>query len=97
MIVDLNELLAVILCLSLIVLVVILIVLAIRLMHTLKRIDAALDDFSNKMSKVDGFFNMIDMTTEYAASIGDKIIGTISSILGFLMGRKKGNDEDEQE
>lgn len=95
MIVDLNELLTIILYLALIVLVIVFIVLGIRLMHTLKKIDVILDDVNNKMSKVDGVFNIIDMTTDYATSIGDKIIGTISNIISTLMGRKKGNDEDE--
>lgn len=95
MIVDLNELLTVILYLSLIVLVIVFIVLGIKLMHTLKKVDIVLDDVNNKMAKVDGVFNIIDMTTDYAASIGDKIIGTISNIVNTLIGRKKGNDEDE--
>lgn len=95
MVIDLNELLNVILIISLIVLVIIFIILGIRLIGTLKKIDSVIDDVNGKMSKVDGVFDIIDKTTDYASSISDKIIGGISSFIGVLLGKKKGNDNNE--
>ena len=47
------------------------------------------------MDKVDGVFNIIDRTTDYAATISDKIIGGISKFINTLIFKKKGNDDDE--
>ena len=49
------------------------------------------------MNKVDGVFNIIDKTTDYASSISDKIISAIFGVVGGLLKKKKGNDDDEQE
>lgn len=95
MTVDLNEFFGLILYISLIVLVIVFIVLGIRLIKTLKKVDSVIDDVNDKMNKVDGVFDIIDKTTDYASSIGDKIISGISSFIGVLLGKKKGNDEDE--
>ena len=95
MTVDLNELLTIVLYLALIVLVIILIVLGIKFIKTLKKVDIVLDNLNGKLDSLEGVFNIIDKTSSYATSIGDKIMGSISNFLNVLIGRKKGNDEDE--
>lgn len=95
MMVDLNELLIVFLYISCIILVIVFIVLGIKLIKTLKKVDNVIDDVNGKMSKVDGVFDIIDKTTDYASSISDKIIGAISGFINVLLRKKKGNDEDE--
>ena len=95
MIIDLNGLLNTLLYISLIVLIIIFIILGIKLIKTLKKIDEVIDDVNSKMDKVDGVFNIIDKTTDYAASISDKIINGISGFISALFKRKKGNDDDE--
>ena len=95
MVVDLNELLPVILYVALIVLVVILIVLGIKLIRTLKKLDIVIEDINSKMNRVDGLFNIIDRTTDFASSISDKVVSSISSFINVLVRRKRGNDEDE--
>ena len=95
MTVDINELLGIILYIVLIILVIIFIVLGIKLIRTLNKVDKVIDDVNVKMSKVDGVFDIIDKTTNYATSISDKIFGGISSFINVLFRRKKGNDEDE--
>ena len=47
------------------------------------------------MNKVNGVFDIIDKTTDYAATIGDKVIDGISKAVNFLFFKKKGRDEDE--
>ena len=97
MVIDLNEFLLILLYTSLIVLVIISIILGINLINTLKKIDAIVDDVNGKMTKVNGVFDIIDKTTDYASSISDKIIGAISSFVSVLIRKKKGNDDNEQE
>ena len=47
------------------------------------------------MEKVDGVFDIIDKTADYASGISDKIISGISSFVGLLLGKKKGRNDDE--
>ena len=95
MTVDLNELLGLVLYISCIILVIVFIVLGIKLIKTLKKVDNVIDDVNGKMSKVDGVFDIIDKTTDYASSISDKIISGISNFVNALIRKRKGNDEDE--
>ena len=92
MTVDLNELLGITLYIVLIILVIIFIILGIKLIKTLSKVDNVIDDVNEKMNKVDGVFDIIDRTTDYAATISDKIVGGISSFVKVLFKRKKGND-----
>ena len=95
MTIDLNDFLAIVLYIALIVLVIVFIVLGIKLIKTLGKVDNVIDDVSGKMNKVDGLFNIIDRTTDYASSISDKIIGGITSFVNILFKRKRGNGDDE--
>lgn len=95
MIVNLNELLTFVLFVLLIVLVIIFIVLGIKLIKTLRKVDEVIDDVNGKMNKVNGVFEIIDKTTDYASSISDKIINTLSNFVSVLFRKKKGNDDDE--
>ena len=47
------------------------------------------------MNKVNGVFDIIDKTTDYASTIGDKIVEGISKTVNFLFFKRKGKDEDE--
>ena len=95
MLVNLNELLTLILFVLLIVLVIIFIALGIKLIRTLKKVDEVIDDVNGKMNKVNGVFEIIDRTTDYASSISDKIINALSNFVSVLFRKKKGNDDDE--
>jgi len=97
MIIDLNQFFGLILYICLIVLVIVFIVLGIRLIKTLNKVDSVIDDVNGKMNKVNGVFDIIDKTTDYASTISDKIIGAISSFVNLLLRKKKGNDDNEQE
>lgn len=95
MTIDIDVFLSILLYLTLIVLVIVLIVLGIKLIRTLKKVDDVIDDVNYKMEKVDGVFNIIDKTTDYAAGVSDKIISGISNFLKMFLKKKKGNDENE--
>ena len=95
MMVDLNQFLEIMLYVVLIILIVIFIVLGIKLIRTLGKVDKVIEDVNGKMTKVDGIFNIIDKTTDYASTISDKIISGISNFISVLVRKKKGNDDNE--
>lgn len=95
MTVDLITFLQLLLYVDLIILVIIFIILGIKLIRTLKKVDNVIDDVNGKMNKVNGVFEIIDRTADYASSISDKIIGAISSFVNVLFRKKKGKEEDE--
>lgn len=95
MTIDLDIFLSILLYLTLIILVIVLIVLGIKLIKTLKKVDSVIDDVNTKMGKVDGVFDLIDKTTDYAAGISDKVISSISNFLKMFFKKKKGNDKNE--
>ena len=95
MTVDLNELLELILYFGLIILVIIFIILGIRLIKTLSKVDRVIDDVNGKMTALDGVFDIIDKTTDYAASISDKITNGLTKLVSTFLKKRKGNDNNE--
>lgn len=90
MTIELNDLLLILLYVALIIFVIVLIVLGIKLIKTLKKVDSILDNANTKMTQLDGVFSIVDMTSDYALSLRDKVLKTISKIF-----KKKGTDTDE--
>ncbi len=96
--IDLNEALPILLYIVLISLVIFLIVFIHRLIKTLDKVNVILDDVSHKLIKVDGLFDLINQTTDYASSISGKVTSALSSAVNFITRKKKGkSDEDEYE
>ena len=93
--VDISTLLSILLYVSIIILIIIFIILGIKLIRTLKKVDNVIDDVNSKMEKVDGVFNIIDKTADYASLISDKVINGISGLISTLFKKRKGNDSDE--
>ena len=80
----------------LIVLVIFLIGFVIKLINTVEKINGILDDVNRKLIKVDGLFDLIDKTTDYASNFSDKITSSISNAINKIFRRKKkGIDDDE--
>lgn len=93
--INVEDLLPIILYIALIVLVIFSIVFVIRLIKTLSKVDIILDDVNRKMIKVDGLFDIIDRTTDYASNLSDKLISAVANGINFVFRRKKGRDIDE--
>lgn len=96
MIIDVNTVLPVLLYFCLLILVIVFILLGIKLIRILTKVDLVLDDVNRKMNQVDGVFEMIDKTTDYASSISDRIIDMIAGLIGGIFRKKKGKDENEE-
>lgn len=93
--IDLEAVLPILLYISLIVLVIFSITFIIRLIKVLNKVDTILDDCSRKLIKLDGLFELIDHTTDYAANLSDKIVTSVANCVNFIFRRKKGRNEDE--
>lgn len=79
-------------------LLVTLIVLCFKVMQTLKKVNAVIDDVSMKSSKLDNMFNLIDSTTDAISNVSSTIVDFIvGAITGFFSRKDKRKVEDENE
>lgn len=93
--VDVDLLFSVIICTLCSILLVTLIVLIIKLIKTIGKVDRVIDDVSSKSSKLDGVFNLVDSTTDALSSFGDKVFGSLVSIVSNIISNKKKQKEED--
>lgn len=79
----------------LIVLVIALIILVINAIKTLDKVDKLVDDLSQKSTKLDGLFSIIDNTTDAVVTFSDTIVGFLSGAVSKLF-KRKGKENDEE-
>ncbi len=77
------------------VLVLILIVLSIKLIYTIDKINAVIDDVSNKVKSLNGFFSVIDMVTDKVALLSDRTVDFVSNIFTKILSGRKNNRKEE--
>lgn len=81
-----------------IILLIALIVLCFKMFDTLKRVDRMVDDLSDKASKLDNLFGIIDKSTDAISSFTDRIIELIvGTLVGLFSKKKKEKEIDENE
>ena len=78
----------------LIILLIIGIILGVRLIGTMDKIDAIINNVQNKVNSLNGFFNVIDFTTDKISTFTDRIVDLISGLVSKV-GRKKESREDD--
>ena len=94
----LQTFLPIIIYFLLIILLFFVIILGIRSIQTLNKVDKVVDDVNDKVQSLNGFFNLIDFTTDKIVSVTDKVVEGISGLIGTLFKRKnKKIDDDEEE
>ena len=93
----LQTILPIIIYSLLIILLIIGIILGVRSIQTLNKIDKVVDDVNDKVQTLNGFFNLIDFTTDKIVSITDRVVEGVSGLIGhvFKRGHRK-NDEEEE-
>ena len=79
------------------ILLVVLIVLGIKLIITMNKIENVVDDISVKVESLNGFFSIIDFTTDKLAMISDKFVESVSSLIRRIFNRNKKEEEYEDE
>lgn len=97
----LYEFLPVLIYVLLATLLVVLIVLGIKLIDTVNKTNAVLDDIEKKSKSLDGIFSTIDGVTDAVSMVSDKLVDGLASLVGKLFSlkkkKKKKVDEDEYE
>ena len=93
------ETLQIVIYVLLIILIAVAIVIGIKLIGTINRVDALIDDVNAKVKTLDRVFEVIDMFNNKMSELGDTVIGFVSGgIRRLFRNRKKDNyDEDEEE
>lgn len=81
----------------LIILLIVGIILGIRSIQTLNKVDKVVDDVNDKVQTLNGFFNLIDFTTDKIVSLTDKVVDGISGLIGNVFSKNKKNKNEEEE
>lgn len=78
------------------ILLVVLIILGIKMINTMNKIDVVVDDINKKVKSLDGFFSIIDFTTDKLAMLSDRLVDTVSSLIKRIFKRKEDNNEEKK-
>lgn len=71
------------------ILLIVLIILGIKLIITMNKISEITDDISMKLKSLNGFFSVIDFTTDKLATITDKFVEAVTSLIRRIFRQKK--------
>lgn len=77
------------------ILLVVLIILGIKLIITMNKIEDVVDDINKKVKTLNGFFSVIDFTTDKLAMLSDRVVETIATFIKKLFRRKEEENKDE--
>ena len=79
------------------ILLVVLIILGIKMIGTMNKIDEIADDISTKLKSLNGFFSVIDFTTDKLATITDKVVDGVTALINRMFRRKKKEEYEEDQ
>ncbi len=91
----LQVFLPIIIYILLIIILVIGIILGIKSIKTINKVEKVVDDVNDKVQSLNGFFNIIDFTTDKLVSVTDRVVDGVSNIIGKLFFKKKNKKEEE--
>ena len=77
------------------ILLVVLIILGVKLIITMNKIEVVVDDINKKVKTLDGFFSMIDFTTDKLALLSDRFVDAATSLIKRLFKRKEDESNNE--
>ena len=81
----------------LIVLIMVAIAIGIRLIITLQKVDALLDDVTEKVHTLDRVFEIIDTFNDKMSMVGDAVVGFVSGAVKRVFKERKNHIEEEEE
>ncbi len=94
----LQQLLPIIIYFLLIILLIIGIILGVKAINALTKVEKVVDDVNKKVESLNGFFNILDFTTDKIVLLSDKMIDLISGAFSRLFFRNKNKkNKDEME
>ncbi len=97
MIEALNTVLPIFIYILLIALLVVGIVLGIKLIITIDKVNAVVDDITEKVSSLNNFFKVISGISDKFALFSSKLSDTVLSFISRIGNSRKGKEEDEYE
>ena len=78
------------------ILLIVLIVLGVKLMSTLNRIDALVDNINGKVNQLNGLFNIIDMVTNKVSTITDTFVNNANNLISKIFSKKRKEDDIDE-
>lgn len=90
----LAQSLPIIIYILLIILLIVLIIFLIKSLILLNKVDRVVEDVSDKVSRLNGLFGVMDHVTDAFALMGDKVVAFIVGGIGKLF-KKKEEKKDE--
>jgi len=90
------ETLTIIIYVLLIVLILVAIAIGVKLIFTLQKVDALLEDVTNKVKSLDRIFEIIDTVNGKMAMLGDTVVGFVSGGIKRLFKNRKYSEEEEE-
>lgn len=91
------DFLPIVIYILLIIILIIGIILGVKTIITLEKVEKIVDDVHDKVKTLNGFFHIIDYTTDKIAIATDKVVDGISSAFKKLFFSKKKKDKRDDE
>lgn len=92
------DFLPIVIYLLLIIVLIIGIILGVKTIITLDKLERIVDDIEEKLQTLNGFFHIIDYTTDKIALATDKMVdGVVSFVSKLLFSKKKNKTEKDDE
>ena len=93
----LMEVLPILLYSLAIVLVIVFIILGIKLIATIDKANAILDDVERKSKSLNGLFNVIDGVTDTLSILSATVVASITSVLGKIIPKRKKKERNKED
>ncbi len=71
------------------ILLIVLIILGIKMIFTMNKISLLVEDINTKLKSLNGLFSIVDFTTDKLATITDKFVDGMTSLIRRIFNRKK--------
>ena len=78
------------------ILLIVLIILGIKMIITMNKIGEITDDINTKLKSINGFFSVIDFTTDKLATITDKFVEGVTSLIRRIFKKKKEEEYEDE-
>jgi len=96
----LQDFLPIVIYVLLIIILIIGIILGVKSIRTLDKVEKVVDDVNDKVQSLNGFFNIIDFTTDKLVTLTDRVVDGVSGLVSRLFFRKNKRSkkiEEEEE
>ena len=93
----LAQFLPIVIYFLLIILLIVGIILGIKAINAMNKVEKVVDDVNKKVESLNGFFNIIDFTTDKIVAFSDRLIDLITSAFSRIFFKKKKSKDDDEE